>query len=115
VLVALAVLLWPLAFRATATSQEEAGRRQAARICMQWHLAAGAVVSRLVQSPRDADLGQVNDSIFRMRRGLPNCVAGWVSLACQDYHAVAASVPGHAMVNQLFPCARHATFSYDRD
>lgn len=114
-LAAIAILLGPLAFGAGAPSQDKAEQRQSARTCMQWHLAAGAVLSRLVQSPRDSDLVQVSDSIFRMRRALRNCAAGWVSLACQDYHAVAASVPGYAMTNQLFPCARHATFSYDRD
>ena len=89
--------------------------KQLARACMQWHLAAGAVVSRLVQSTRDADLAQVNDSVFRMRRARRNCEAGWVTLACQDYHAVAAIAPGYAMTSQLFPCSRVATSSYERD
>ena len=75
---------------------------------MQWHLAAGDVVSRLVQSTRDADLVQVNDSVFRMRRARRNCEAGWVMLACQDYHAVAAMTPGYAMRSQMFPCSRVA-------
>jgi hypothetical protein len=93
----------------------DAEKQRLARACMQWHLAAGAVVSRLVQSTRDADLVQVNDSVFRMRRARRNCEAGWVTLACQDYHAVAAGAPGYAMTNQLFPCSRVATFSHDRD
>lgn len=116
-LVSLAVvaLLPGLAFRASSTSDGDAEKRQLARTCMQWHLAAGAVVSRLVQSTRDSDLLQVNDSVFRMRRARRNCEAGWVTLACQDYHAVAASVPGYAMTNQMFPCARVATFPYERD
>jgi len=115
VLAAIAAVVSVVAFRTGATPQDDAEQRQFARSCMQWHLAAGAVVSRLVQSTRDADLVQVNDSVFRMRRARRNCEAGWVSLACQDYHAVAASVPGYAMTNQLFPCSRLATFPYNPD
>jgi hypothetical protein len=109
-------LVSALSFRSSATLAEgDADRQKFARTCMQWHLAAGAVVSRLVQSTRDADLVQVNDSVFRMRRARRNCEAGWVALACQDYHAVAAALPGHAMTNQLFPCAQYATVSPTRD
>ena len=114
-LVAIAVLLSAIAFRTSATSEDDAEKRQIARTCVQWHLAAGAVVSRLVQSTRDSDLLQVNDSVFRMRRARRNCETGWVTLACQDYHAVAASLPGYTMVNQLFPCSRTASFPYERD
>jgi len=89
-------------------------KQRLVRTCMEWHLAAGAVVSRLVLSTRDADLLQVGDSVFRMRRARRNCEAGWVTLACQDYHAVVASVPGYAVTNQLFPCSRVATFSHRR-
>jgi hypothetical protein len=109
-------LLSTMVFRGGATSDTGvAAKQKLARACMQWHLAAGAVVSRLVQSTRDADLVQVNDSVFRMRRARRNCEAGWVTLACQDYHAVAAMTPGYAMTNQLFPCSRVAGFSYERD
>ena len=102
-------LLSTMVFRDGATSDADGMEQQKlARACMQWHLAAGAVVSRLVQSTRDADLVQVNDSVFRMRRARRNCEAGWVTLACQDYHAVAARMPGYAMTNQLFPCSRVA-------
>jgi hypothetical protein len=86
-----------------------------ARVCMQWHLAAGAAVSRLIQSTRDADLLLVSDSVFRMRRARRNCEAGWVTLACQDYHAVTAGSPGYVMANQTFPCSRIATTSDPRD
>ncbi len=82
---------------------------------MQWHLAAGAVVSRLVQSTRDADLLQVSDSVFRMRRARRNCEAGWYVLACQDYHAVAMGAPGIVMGNQVFSCSHVAVSSYQRD
>jgi hypothetical protein len=88
-------------------------KQKFARACMQWHLAAGAAVSRLVQSTRDADLLQVSDSVFRMRRARRNCEAGWVTLACQDYRVVAASTPGYAMIDQLLPCARVADFIDD--
>lgn len=114
-LIVIAVLLSAFAFRTGATSEDDAEKRQYARTCMQWHLAASAVVSRLAQSTRDSDLLQVSDSVFRMRRALRNCEAGWVTLACQDYHAVAASIPGYAMTNQLFPCSRIASFPHERD
>lgn len=115
-LFAVVALLSTIVFRHDAAPDGDGAERQRlARVCMQWHLAAGAVVSRLVQSTRDADLVQVNDSVFRMRRARRNCEAGWVTLACQDYHAVAAGTPGYALTNQLFPCSRVATFSDDRD
>jgi hypothetical protein len=116
VLAAVVVLVSAVGFRSGATPDDgRTEKQQWARTCMQWHLAAGAVVSRLVQSNRDADLVQVNDSVFRMRRARRNCEAGWVTLACQDYHAVTASMPGYAMTKQSFPCSRVATFSDDRD
>jgi len=110
------VLLSMTVFRGAATSDaDDVEQQKFTRACMQWHLAAGAVVSRLVQSTRDADLVQVNDSVFRMRRARRNCEAGWATLACQDYHAVAAMTPGYAMTSQMFPCSRVAGFSYERD
>lgn len=115
VVFAVVALLATMVFRDGAPSEAGAVEQKLARTCMQWHLAAGAVVSRLVRSTRDADLMQVNDQVFRMRRARRNCEAGWVTLACQDYHAVAAMTPGYAMTDQLFPCARVATFSYERD
>ena len=115
-LAVIVMLLSALSFRSGATLADgDADKQKFARACMQWHLAAGAVVSRLVQSTRDADLVQVNNSVFRMRRARRNCEAGWVALACQDYHAVAAGLPGYAMTNQLFPCAQYAIVSPDRD
>ena len=105
---AIAVLLSITAlFKSSATADGgDAEKQKFARACMQWHLAAGAVVSRLVQSTRDADLVQVGDAAFRMRRARRNCDSGWITLACQDYHAVAAGTPGYAMTNDLFPCSR---------
>src|SRR5262245_14222276 len=89
-----------------------AEKQNLARSCIEWHLAAGAVVSRLIQSTRDADLLQVSDAIFRIRRARRNCEAGWYVLACQDYHAVAAGAPGVVMGNQVFSCTRFAQSSY---
>ena len=83
-------------------------RQQSARACLQWHAGAGTVVSRLVRSTRDADLQQVSDSIDRIRRARQNCEAGRLAQACQDYHAVALSVPGHVLASEWFPCARYA-------
>jgi len=114
---AIAVLLSMTAiFKSSATAEGgDAEQQKFARTCLQWHLAAGAVVSRLVQSTRDADLVQVGDAVFRMRRARRNCDSGWVTLACQDYHSVVAGTPGYAMTNDLFPCARVAAVSGDRD
>jgi hypothetical protein len=114
---AIAVLLSMTAiFRSSATADGgDAEKQKFARACMQWHLAAGAVVSRLVQSTRDADLAQVGDAVFRMRRARRNCDSGWTTLACQDYHSVAAGKPGYAMTNDLFPCSRVTAVSDDRD
>jgi hypothetical protein len=79
---AFVALLSTILFEAGATSDDGEGAEQKlARSCMQWHLAAGAVVSRMVQSTRDDDLRQVSDSVFRMRRARRNCETGWVTLA----------------------------------
>jgi hypothetical protein len=81
--------------------------RDVSRSCVLWHQLAGAAVTELVHSGHDADLLHANDAIFRMRRARRNCQAGWVMLACQDYHAVAAGTVGRAAVPEhLFPCAR---------
>jgi hypothetical protein len=83
-------------------------RQQSARACLQWHAGAGTVVSRLLRSTRDADLQQVNESIDQIRRARQNCEAGRLAQACQDYHAVATSVPGHGLASERFRCARYA-------
>jgi hypothetical protein len=114
---AIAVLLSMTAlFKSSATADGGGAEQQKfARACMQWHLAAGAVVSRLVQSTRDADLVRVGDAVFRMRRARRNCDSGWITLACQDYHSVAAGTPGYTMANDLFPCSRVAVVSDNRN
>jgi hypothetical protein len=111
-LAGIVVLISAMSLKSGATLAEGEGEKQRfARTCMQWHRGAGAVVTRLVQTTRDVDLVQVNDSVFRMRRARRNCEAGWVALACQDYHAVAAGLPGYAMTKQVFPCSQFATIS----
>jgi hypothetical protein len=108
----IAALLSTIIVRPVALSGEgDIEEQRFSRTCMQWHLAASAAVSRQVQSTRDVDLRQVSDSIFRMRRARRNCEVGWATLACQDYHSVAAGVPGYVMTNDLFPCARVAVVS----
>jgi hypothetical protein len=105
--VAVAALLSTIVFTPIALSGEgNIEEQKFSRTCMQWHLAASETVSRQVQSAREVDLLYVSDAIFRMRRARRNCEIGWVTLACQDYHSVAAGVPGHATSNDLFPCAR---------
>ncbi len=115
VLLGIAAFLSTLIFEPAASDDAAGERQRLARSCVQWHVAAAAVVSRLVQSTRDADLVQVNDSVFRMRRARRNCEAGWFVLACQDYHAVATGAPGVVMGNQVFSCSRVADSSYRRD
>jgi hypothetical protein len=116
-IVAVPVLLALFVFgeERTPGNNGEADRQAHARTCVQWHLAASAAVSRLVQSTREADLAKAGDALFRMRRARRNCDAGWVALACQDYHAVTAGVPGQVLTRQLFPCSRLATSIHDPD
>jgi hypothetical protein len=74
--------------------------------CARWREAASNALSQAIPSMRDADLSQVADAIFRMRRALRNCEMGWSTLACQDFRAVARSVPGHAGLDRdsAFDC-----------
>ena len=112
-MVAIAALLLTVAFRTGASNAGDIEQQKFARTCMQWHLAAGAVVSRLAQSTRDVDLVYVINSIDRMRRGRRNCELGEMAQACQDYHSVAAGAPGYEMTNDLFRCSRIAAPSGD--
>ena len=115
-IVVAAVLLSSITYKhAAAPHGVEVEKQKLAQACMQWHQAASMAVSRLVQSTRDTDLRQVNDSIFRMRRARRNCEAGWFELACQDYFAVAANTLGHALSQQLFPCLRVAKSPDERN
>jgi len=114
-MVVIVVLLLTVAFRSAASNAGDIETQGFARTCMQWHLAAGAVVSRLVQSTHDVDLVYVSNSIDRMRRARRNCELGEMAQACQDYHSVAAGAPGpgYAISNDLFPCARVVASSDD--
>jgi hypothetical protein len=106
-ILAVVALLSAILFKDGATSDErEGGEQRLTGSCLQWHMAAGSVVSRLAQSTRDADLRQVGHAAFRMRRARRNCETGWVTLACQDYHAIMTGAPGYTLSNQLFPCSR---------
>jgi|SRR5262245_5346918 len=110
---AIALLLSIIVFRPVATSGEgDIERQRLARTCLQWHLAASTVVSRQVQSTRDVDLVSVSNAIDRMRRARRNCELGEIAEACEDYHAVASGLPGYAMSNDLFACARVAVTAY---
>jgi hypothetical protein len=112
--IAVSGLLSITLFEIDAASHDgDAEKPMLARTCMQWHLAASEVVSQQVQSMRDVDLRYVSDAIFRMRRARRNCEIGWATLACQDYHSVAAGIPGHAVPNEMFPCARASASSSD--
>jgi len=77
-----------------------------AESCTQWHAAAGDAVSRLAYSTKDADLRQLNDAVFRMRRARRNCEEGWFRLACQDYYAVARNVPGYLSTQEAMRACR---------
>jgi len=111
--VIMASVLVAAAFVAYSSLTQRAGLKEQtaakdAPACMQWHQAASAAVSRLAQSTLDAELRQINDVVFRMRRARQNCEEGWLSLACQDYGAVVRSVPGYAgsTDESLFACER---------
>lgn len=86
-------ILWPL----WKSADEGAGAVGLAPACASWDDLARESIARLVQNgTRDADLRQANDAIFRLRRARRNCDAGWTTLACQDYLAVAHGAPGLA-------------------
>ena len=105
VIIALAGLLsWIISKHTNTPQTADGGEERLGSACMQWHLAASAAVSRLVHSTRDADLRQVNDWVFRMRRARRNCEAGWFGLACQDYSAVAAGTPRDVLRQLPFRC-----------
>ena len=105
---AIAVLLSGLALRSGATAGSDSDPQKFARTCLEWHMAASAVVSRQIQSTRDIDLVMVTNSIDRMRRARRNCELGAVAQACDDYHALATSLSDHALTTILFPCERTA-------
>jgi hypothetical protein len=74
--------------------------------CARWREAASDALSQKFPTMRDAELREVADAIFRMRRALRNCEMGWSTLACQDYRAVARNVSGQAGLDRdsAFDC-----------
>ena len=111
--IAAIALLLTTSLSGAAHTAGDADPQKLARPCLQWQLAASAVVSRMAQSTHDVDLVYVSNSIDRMRRARRNCELGEMAQACQDYHSVAAGAPGHAMSNDLFLCARLVASSDD--
>jgi len=90
-------MLWPL-WRGAGEGAD------IAPVCAEWDDLARDSVARLVQNGRhDADLRQVGDAIFLLRRARRNCHAGWTALACQDY--LAASRTGAARLSRSPECA----------
>lgn len=93
----------------TSIQGARAEQRALATACVQWREAAGDAVSSLARSMSDADLRQLNDAVFRLRRARRNCEEGWVNLACQDYYAVARHMPGNTTAHEsLFACRASA-------
>ena len=111
----LALILSSILYNHAATSDGTGTERHVLpQACLPWHQAAGAAVSRLAQSTRDADLRQIGDSVFRMRRARRNCEAGWLELACQDYYAVATGAASLGRAKSPLRCSRDAEFPNDR-
>lgn len=85
------VMLWPL-WRSVG---ERAAGTGVTPACAQWDgLARESIARRVQNGERDADLRQIGDAVFRLRRARRNCRAGWTALACQDYLAVARGTSG---------------------
>jgi hypothetical protein len=64
-------------------------------VCALWDRQAGEVIARRVnESHGVADLRQLGDAMFRVRRARRSCDIGWVQAACQDYSAVMRNIPG---------------------
>jgi len=103
-----AVVLYTNSVHHTGSKLQAAGTggRTSASSCEQWHEAASAAVARLAQSTSESDLRQINDAAFRLRRARRNCEEGSLNLACQDYYAVARSMPRYAAAydESLFTC-----------
>jgi hypothetical protein len=89
-----------------AVTAARAEQPAALEACARWREAASDALSQMIPSKRDAELSHVADAIVRMRRALRNCEMGWSTLACQDYRAVARSVPGDAGLDRdlAFDC-----------
>lgn len=115
-LVAAAFLVHASIYQRSETISPDARLEQQtlAESCTQWHAAAGDAVSRLAYSTKDADLRQLNDAVFRMRRARRNCEEGWFRLACQDYYAVARNMPGYLTTQEaMLACRPSAGWTND--
>lgn len=103
-----ALVLYSNSIHHTGSKLQAAGtsRRAPASSCEQWQEAASTVVARLAQSTRESDLRQINDAVSRLRRARRNCEDGWLGLACQDYYAVARTLPNdpRSYDESLFTC-----------
>jgi hypothetical protein len=95
-LVLAAVIAWP-SIQRLGGDDEEANVAPRAAACLDWDAAARGAVGQLVNGPRDLDLRQVGDAVFRMRRARRNCQAGWINLACRDYDAIVRGTPGASL------------------
>jgi hypothetical protein len=91
-----AVVLLPIFWGPpNAAIEARAAEDHAASACAHWdELASEAIVRLVQQGKHDAELRQVSDAVFRMRRARRNCQMNWVGLACHDYHAIVQGVPG---------------------
>lgn len=57
--------------------------------CARWDEQARDAIARRVQGGgQDAELRQLSEAIFLVRRARRNCEEGWMTLACQDYLTV---------------------------
>ena len=61
-----------------------------------------AIAARVRASRGDADLRQLADAIFRLRRARRNCAEGRVGIAFRDYQAIMHAAPGPAGGRPLF-------------
>ncbi len=65
--------------------------------CTVWHAAAGDSAADLARSAEaEEDFRRVNEIVFKLRRGLRNCQAGWLKLACEDFRTVVHARPDPA-------------------
>ena len=101
-------------YAGVATQGARTDRPALALACTQWHRAASNAVAGLLRSTSDIDLRQANDALFRLRRARRNCQEGWLTMACQDYSAIARTTHGRPGSDEetLLAC-RHAAGGVD--
>lgn len=93
VLVLASLLVAPQLYARADRQSHVAANPASPEICAAWDDSARTALARLVQSERNADLSQVGDATFRIRRARRNCQMGWTKLACRDYDAVIGVMP----------------------